>query len=168
MTLHNVLTAVVVAMLLFTAVQDVAVRTVSNRLTLILGVAGVALRLQDHTIVPAICIAALVFLTAFGCWTRGWLGGGDVKLLGATMLLVPPPYQVTILTVMSLAGGVISLIYLICRRWLSVVPGPRPRGVVRRAVRIELWRLGRGGPIPYAVAIATGAISALASEGLAQ
>ena len=168
MTLHNVLTPLVVAMLLFTAVQDVAARTVSNRSTLILGAAGVALRLQDHTIVPAICIATLVFLAAFGCWTRGWLGGGDAKLLGATMLLVPPPYQVTILTVMSLAGGVISLIYLIGRRWLSVVPGPRPRGMVRRAVRIELWRLGRGGPIPYAVAIATGAISALASEGLAQ
>ena len=168
LTLYNVLTPVVVAMLLLTAVQDVAARTVSDRSTLILAAAGVALRLHDYTIGPAICIAALVFLTAFGCWTRGWLGGGDVKLLGATMVLVPPPYQVTILTVMSLTGGVISLLYLICRRWLSVMPGPRPLGVVRRAVRIELWRLGRGGPIPYAVAIATGAISALASEGLAQ
>ena len=48
----------------------------------------------------------LVFLAGAFCWRRGWLGGGDVKLLAATAVLVPPSLVVNLLLDVALAGGV--------------------------------------------------------------
>ena len=150
------------------AVQDIVARTVSDRTTAALAVAGLTMRFFDGTIVITGVIAIAVFLAALACWYRGWLGGGDVKLLGATMLLVPPPHQVTVLVLMSLVGGAISAVYLVTRQWLRRPSGTRPSSFAGRVWRVEQWRLCRGGPIPYAVAIAAGAIGTLAQEGLAQ
>ena len=168
MTFHDALAVVASVLLIGAATQDVVARTVSDRSTALLASIGMVLRYRDGWLVATTCISILVFLTALACWSRGWLGGGDVKLLAAVMLLVPPPLQTTVLFVMAMAGGVLSIIFLITRQWLQVKSGPKPAAFVRRVVRIELWRLGRGGPIPYAVAIAAGALSALASEGMAE
>ena len=43
-----------------------------------------------HAEVAALSAAGIVFGVALVCWLRGWMGGGDVKLLGACALLVPP------------------------------------------------------------------------------
>ena len=168
MTLNNILTGGVGVLLVGIAAQDVVARTISDHMTAVLGVAGLTMRLLDGTVVIAGVIAIVVFLAALACWHRGWLGGGDVKLLGATMLLVPPPDQVTVLLIISLVGGAISVAYLVTRRWLHRPVGTRPSSFAGRVWRVEQWRLSRGGPIPYAVAIAVGAIGTLASERLAQ
>ncbi len=165
LTVHDVLVAVVVLLLLGAAVQDVVARTVSNRSTAVLGLVGILLRILDDTFLVTGAIAIVVFLSALAIWSRGWLGGGDVKLLAAAMLLVPPPLQVTVLVLMSLAGGGLSGIYLGTRIWLQTRSGARPQSFAGRVFRIERWRLSRGGPVPYAVAIAAGALGALASEG---
>jgi hypothetical protein len=40
-------------------------------------------------------------------------------------------------------------------------PAARPSGLVRRALRCELRRLRRRGPLPYAAAIAAGGVFAI-------
>jgi len=86
------------------------------------------------------------------------MGGGDVKLLGAAALLVPPGSTPALVMDVCLSGGVLSLVFLAARRRVAVPGRLCPRGLLARAVRIERWRLRRGGPLPYAVAIACGAI----------
>lgn len=168
LTFNDTLVVGSVVLLVGVAVQDIVARTVSDRATAALSVAGLTMRFFDGTVVITGVIAIALFLAALACWHRGWLGGGDVKLLGATMLLVPPPHQATVLVLMSLVGGVISVIYLVTRQWLRRPLGVRPSSFAGRVLRVEHWRLCRGGPIPYAVAIAAGAIGTLAQEGLAQ
>ena len=168
MTFNDILIVGSAVLLVGVAVQDIVARTVSDHTAVALSVTGLTMRFFDGTVAITGVIAIAVFLVALACWCRGWLGGGDVKLLGATMLLVPPPHQVTVLVLMSLVGGAISVVYLVTRQWLRHPPGTRPSSFAGRVWRVEQWRLCRGGPIPYAVAIAAGAIGTLAQEGLAQ
>jgi len=62
------------------------------------------------------------------------------------------------LLVTVIAGGALSLIYLVGG---VLVPRPqktRPQGFLARVWRTELWRLHRRGPLPYAMAIAFGGL----------
>jgi len=84
-----------------------------------------------------------------------------VKLLAAAALL-PPPAQVPDLVVgVALCGGLLALLVLALRPLVPRAAGPRPTGLFARAVRAEAWRLRRRGPLPYAVAIAGGALLTL-------
>ncbi len=104
----------------------------------------------------ALLASLAVFLVAALCWRRGWIGGGDVKLLGAAALLVPP-FQVPLMVgFVAFAGGLLALPYLATRGRLHVRNSARPIGLAARVLRAECWRLRRGGPLPYAVAIAAG------------
>ena len=40
-----------------------------------------------------------------------------------------------------------------------------PPGLLRRVLRVESWRIRRGAPLPYGVAIAAGAAFALIRPG---
>jgi prepilin peptidase CpaA len=62
----------------------------------------------------------------------------------------------------ALAGGVLALIYLGLRAVTPVRPnGVRPQRFLARLIRAERRRVRRGGPLPYASAIALGAICVL-------
>jgi len=152
------LVAVSILLLAVVALQDVATRTVSNRLVIVLAIAGASLRSLDGSLPAGLLAAAVIFAIATACWHRGWMGGGDVKLLGAAALLVPPGSTPALIMDVCLSGGVLSLVFLAARRRVAVPGRLRPCGLLARAVRIERWRLRRGGPLPYAVAIACGAI----------
>ena len=52
----------------------------------LLAAIGVLLRVGDGSFVNGIIAAALVFAICTACWLRGWMGGGDVKLLAAAAL----------------------------------------------------------------------------------
>jgi prepilin peptidase CpaA len=150
-------------LLAYAAVHDVAVRTVPNWLPAILLLLGICARLLDHDLLSGLLVAAIAFAVLFGIWVVGAMGGGDVKLWAATVLLVPPNWQpqFSFFVHVVLAGGLLALVYL----GLSLVV-PRPRATaegsrLRRFLRVEQWRIGRRGPLPYACAIAAGAIVAL-------
>ena len=143
------------------ALHDVVARTVPNSIPLILALLGVLARTMDGSLINGVAAAAAVFAIALFCWTRGWVGGGDVKLLGAIALAVPPYAVPTLVFVMGVTGGVLALFYLSARR---VVPAPaaaRPHSLIARALRAERWRIRRGGPLPYACAIAAGGMFVL-------
>ncbi len=88
-------------------------------------------------VVLQIGVAVLVFALFAGAFWLGQMGGGDVKLIGAIALWLPPMPLVWMLIVMSLVGGVLTLVMLAEKIWR------RPSGEVE---------------IPYGVAIAIAAL----------
>jgi len=150
-------------LLVAAALHDVAARTIPNWVSLALAALGVMLRSLHgwHELLTALLLGLVVFAIATFCWRRGWMGGGDVKLLGAAAVFVPPVHVGDMLLAVTLTGGVVGLIYLL-GRWLlskSVRPATaRPRNLFARILRIERRRLRRGGPLPYASAIAAGTL----------
>jgi len=143
------------------ALHDVALRTIPNAASIGLIVVGVALRLQYGGIGWSVLLAALVFAGAVFCWRRGWFGGGDVKLLAATVLVVPPLQVGSLLVLTAQCGGVLAVLYLILSRVVRRPAPGRPLGALRRILRAERWRICRGAPLPYGFAIAAGGITLL-------
>lgn len=156
------LTAGGMALLLAAGAEDFATRLVSNRLSLALALCGVGLRWREGALWIGLLAALAVFLAGAFCWRRGWLGGGDVKLLGAAALFVAPARIPALLLATSLAGGVLALLYLALAALPPAAPArPRAAWLPARLLRIERWRIRRHGPLPYASAIAAGAVFTL-------
>ncbi len=148
------------ALLLGAGLHDIAFRTVPNTLCAALLLCGLALRLFGADIWYGLLAGFIVFGICAIMWWIGWLGGGDVKLLGAASVFVPPGYVPELVLYTSLAGGVLAVAYLVAGK---LVPSPavqRPPTMLARIARCELWRLHRRGPLPYAAAIAAGGICA--------
>ncbi len=146
-----------VALFGLAATQDMALRLVPNAVPLAIAGLGATLRVLDNNLPIGLAAAAAVFLMAALCWRRGWLGGADVKLFGAGALLVQPNAAFGFVLASCLAGGVLAIGYWLLGRVTASPATERPSGLLRRIVRIERRRLRRGGPLPYAVAIAAGA-----------
>lgn len=164
--LHNVAVTCGVILLVAAALHDVAARTVPNCICGLVAVAGFVARLIDRNLPVSIAVALTLFVLSALCWRRGWMGGGDVKLLGAVALLVPPASVAILVVDVALAGGILAVTYLAL---YAIVPRrtvyrAKPRSVPARALRVERWRISRRGPIPYASAIAAGALFCLWGE----
>jgi prepilin peptidase CpaA len=166
-----------VAMLVVAALHDIVARTVPNGIAVGVAAAGViaqtALSLMGvGQLLISLPVAVAVFFLAALLWRRGLMGGADVKLFGASALLVPPMLVPSMVMCATLAGGVLALIYLVARRRaperlaLALPGGGRRLGLFARAVRVERWRLRRGGPLPYAVAIAGGVLFVMSHGGV--
>ena len=140
------------AILIVAAVIDVRTFTISNRLNLAVALlapvywASVALSPWPGIAVQ-IAAAATVFALLAAAFYAGMMGGGDVKLAAALALWFPPLFTVKFLVLMSLAGGVLTLVLLAWHR------------AQKREGRPE---------IPYGVAIAFGALAILAQRFLNQ
>ena len=102
--------------------------------------------------------AAFTFAFAFGLllFSRGLLGGGDVKLLGALALWFDLRGVLAMLVLTAIAGGVLALLLLAIRRLL-------PDALTSES---GILLLRRRGPIPYGLAIAAGALLAIRLHGV--
>lgn len=95
--------------------------------------------------------AGLVFAVGVPMFARGWLGGGDVKLLTAVALWCGLGDLPLLLVLMSLVGGGLVIVLMALRRALPATNEAAPRhGLLRR-----------NGPIPYGIAIAFAALLVL-------
>jgi prepilin peptidase CpaA len=123
-------------------------------------------------LLPALFSGGLVFAATWYCWQRGWIGGGDVKLLSACVLLVPPESVPELILSTATAGGLLALSYLILALLLrgngANVPAAlgqagsiRRLGLPRRIWRAERRRIHRGLSLPYSCAIAAGVLLTL-------
>lgn len=75
-------------------------------------------------------VALLVFCLFALAFVRGWMGGGDVKLLTALVLWLPWPAVVALLVIMSFAGGVLTIATIIHHRMKKAGGSPEiPYGV---------------------------------------
>jgi prepilin peptidase CpaA len=152
-----------VGLLLYAALHDIAARTVPNWLPLGVFLLGCAWRITDRSLVSGLIVAGATFAVLFAVWLLGGIGGGDVKLWPAAAMLIPPHVEseLDFFLRVFVIGGALGLIYLAL--WL-LIPKRRPAafmpraGLLRRIARAERWRIGRRGPLPYALAISGGAI----------
>lgn len=90
--------------------------------------------------VVQVAVAAAVFALFIGAFALGQMGGGDVKMIGAIALWFPLQPLVAVLIMMSLIGGVLTIVMIIDR-----------------------WKFKKTGPveIPYGVAIAIAGLIAV-------
>jgi len=146
------LMALLAAMLVWIAIVDVKTYTISNGLNIAIALlaplywwsAGVPLWPNAGMQVG---MAILVFLLFAGAFYLNAMGGGDVKLAAALALWFPPIDTVRLIVVMSLVGGLLTLL----------------------VVGIHRARKKEGRPeIPYGVAIAAGGLWLLAQRFLNQ
>lgn len=147
-----------VLLLLYAALHDIATRTVPNWVSVFLLVLGFALRLLQGGLLPALLACLMVFVAAAMCWRRGWMGGADVKLVAATALVVPPFAVPGLICAISLAGGVLIVVYIGLRAVVGKPSPVRPAGLLARMWRAERRRICRLETFPYASAIAAGAL----------
>jgi prepilin peptidase CpaA len=150
-------------LLVYAALHDIAARTVPNWLPLCLMLLGCGARLTDHSLLAGVAVALATFVALFGLWLAGTMGGGDVKLWAATALLIPPLLQpeLAFLFRVLLFGGALAILYLLLRFCVPRPRASRQGNRLRRIVRAEAWRIGRHAPLPYACAIAAGALATL-------
>jgi prepilin peptidase CpaA len=151
-----ILSLICIGLILAASLHDIAVRTIPNGLVLALAIAGIGMGATDGYLFGSLLAASGVFAVSALCWRRGWLGGGDVKLLGAAALGMPASSALTFVAAVAIAGGVLAAVYLVGRRFMPLSRSPRPKSMFGRAMRVERWRISRGGPLPYACAIAAG------------
>jgi prepilin peptidase CpaA len=149
------------ALLLLAAWHDVVSRTVPNWMPGLIACFGVAAAFADDRLLISLCLGLVIFVVAAICWRRGWMGGADVKLLGAVAIVLPPGMVASFAIAMSLAGAAHAIIYMLARGMVTPPPplpahDSRRRSLLERAMRAERWRISRGGPLPYACAIAFG------------
>jgi len=156
-----------VALLVIAAVEDVRARRIPNWLT-----AGVAALYPTYVLaspaaVPwleALAVAGAILVVGFLVFARGWLGGGDVKLIAAVSLWAGPEHMLLFALITGLAGGVLALATLSWQRLLG------PLGLHLEALGLL------GGPsagandpqpaptsLPYAIAIAAGGLAVAAN-----
>jgi prepilin peptidase CpaA len=147
-------------LLIVAAIIDVRTFTISNGLNLTVALLAplywwsIGLPLWPDAAIQ-VAVACGVFAVLAATFYMGMMGGGDVKLAAALALWFRPFTTLKILVIMSLAGGLLTLIVLALhkKRAKSPIPGDSP------AVKPE---------VPYGVAIAIGALWILAQRFLNQ
>ena len=155
--------------LVLAAWHDIVSRTVPNWMSMAIACLGLAAAYADGRLLTSVGLGLGIFIVAAMCWRRGWMGGADVKLLGSVAVVLPPGMVATFTIAMSLAGAAHAIVYMLARRVVTAppplapalasglaMPAVRRRSLRSRAWRVERWRISRGGPLPYACAIAFG------------
>lgn len=158
---------VMLVLLIFAALRDIVSRTIPDSIALLIAFTGAFARILDGPSALAISVgtASLLFVVLLITFYRGFIGGGDVKLMAALCIGLSPfdSYRFVIATAVS--GGVLAVAYLV----LSLSPrGPRKTRrtpLLRRIVAVESWRIRKRGPLPYGVAIAAGGAFVLLQPG---
>jgi prepilin peptidase CpaA len=156
-----------ILLLLYVAVIDIATRLIRHEICLTLALLGIASQFASQIHVTESLVAAtILLLLLLVVYQRGWIGGGDVKLLVALAMGLPLMGVIKLLTITTLAGGVLSLVHLMMRLLPYPKPAPAGSSLLRRVYAVERWRNLRQAPLPYGVAIACGGIWAVLSQGV--
>ena len=147
---YGLLGALAIA-LLIAAFTDIRSRTIHNWLNIAIAVsAPLFWWATELDLWPGVAMQVGVAIAAFavlaGLFALGWMGGGDVKLLTALALWIPPEAFLKRVVVMALAGGVLTIVM---GAW--------------HVTRRRKDRLA----IPYGVAIAFAALWVIGTEGSA-
>lgn len=152
---------VCVILALVAAVFDVIGRIVPNGLVLTLAITALTSAAADGHLTGSLISAPCLFVAALLCWQRRWMGGGDVKLIGAAALAIAPNMTLMFIAAVAIAGGLLAAFYLAAGRLMPARYSTRPTKLFARILRAERWRISRGGPMPYACAIAAGLLFAI-------
>jgi prepilin peptidase CpaA len=156
----ELLLGVLAILLIAAAIIDVRTFTISNGLNLTVALLAplywwsIGLPLWPDAAIQ-VAVAATVFAVLAATFYMGMMGGGDVKLAAALALWFRPFTTLKILVIMSLAGGLLTLIVLALHKKRAKAPIQADSPAVKPEV-------------PYGVAIAIGALWILAQRFLNQ
>jgi len=154
--------ALAASLLAAAALYDLGYRLIPDFLPGMLAGLAITARLAEgwSSLGVALLVSLVVFALLGFLALRGLIGGGDVKLGAAAALLVPVRSADDFVLATALAGGVLALLYLLAGLVLRARrrPSGRPASRLARIARTEAWRIRRGGPLPYGIAIAAGAV----------
>ena len=146
-----------IALFVAAAYGDIKSLRIPNPLALAVALLGCFRLIVIGDLSAALCTmgaSVMVFIVTFLLFSRGFLGGGDAKLLSATVLLVGYQDLLSFIFVMSICGVLVSLAILLIHRTLPLWLGPR------LAVLLPL-EPGAQPAVPYGIAIASGGIVTL-------
>jgi prepilin peptidase CpaA len=140
------------AMLLAACWCDLKARTIPNLLNLAIALLAIPFWWSlGLALWPDVAIHVGIAIAVFGlfaiAFALGAMGGGDVKLVAAIALWLPAQSVIALLFIMSVAGGALTLAFLIRHK------------LARAAGRVE---------IPYGVAIAFGGLWLISERFLNQ
>jgi prepilin peptidase CpaA len=161
------LALVMSTILLRAAWCDFVTRLIPDTLSLLLVMAGVLSRLVESASAVAVSAGAalLLFCLLTAAYSRGWLGGGDVKLMTALAVGFSPIDSYRFVVATAIAGGVLGILYLFLSRLPLSVRRSQRNSRLGRILAVEAWRIRRRGPLPYGVAIAVGGTFVLFHPG---
>jgi prepilin peptidase CpaA len=142
------------ALMAFAASSDLFTMTISNRLSLALAGGFFLLTIMTGMSLSAVgmhlAAAALVLTVSFGCFSQGWIGGGDAKLAAATALWFGFDHLLDYMVYAALLGGALTLLLLQFRKY------PLPYFLVSQPWAERLHEEGAG--VPYGIALAAAAM----------
>ena len=160
--LTEILLALLAIILVVAAIIDMRTFTISNELNATVALLAplywwsVGLPFWPDAAIQ-IGVAVAVFGALAIAFYIGMMGGGDVKLAAALALWFTPGSTVRFLVIMSLAGGLLTLVVLIRHRF-------KHRSTTSENSQKEVEKP----EVPYGVAIAIGALWILAQRFLNQ
>jgi prepilin peptidase CpaA len=143
----DIFSVLLIVLLVMASWTDIRTRTISNELNAAIAILAVIWwGFSGEPVWPDVAlrvgIALMVFAAFAGLFAIRMMGGGDVKMIAALALWLPLPELMTMLIVMALAGGAITLFLLIRHRWRQNEDRPE---------------------VPYGVAIAIGGVWVIAN-----
>jgi len=149
--IHTLLVAVFPIAMAYAAISDLTTMTISNKVSLALVLAFVALAPATAMGWQAFALhwaaGAAVLAIAFGLFALGWIGGGDAKFCASVALWIGWGLPlVEYLVVASVFGGALTLLILSYRQ--AVLPA----FVTRQPWLLRLHDAKAG--VPYGVALA--------------
>jgi prepilin peptidase CpaA len=158
--------ALQILLLLYVAMIDIATRLIHNEICLMLALLGILSQFAGPThIAESLIGATILFVLLLVVYERGWMGGGDVKLLVALAVGLPLAGMFQLLTATALAGAGLALMHLMMRHLPHPEPAPAGSSLLHRVYAVERWRHVRRAPLPYGAAIACAGIWTLLSHG---
>lgn len=115
---HIILLGALVVLLIIASVTDWRTRTIHNWLNMTIAIgAPLWWWVNELALWPDIAVIIAQAVIAFGIFAAmfalGAMGGGDVKMIGALALWFPPLQFLHLISVMAIAGGVLTLVMLI-------------------------------------------------------
>ncbi|HVH79067.1 MAG TPA: prepilin peptidase [Stellaceae bacterium] len=144
------------ALMVIAAVEDLRRLIIPNTLTLTLSLLWPFYLVAMPSlfgILGALGCALAVFLAGALCFSRGYLGGGDVKLLAVATLWAGPAGTIPLLVLTGVLGGMLALLLL-------MPPGAHFMTLARAKLGpVDAGaKFGATTPVPYGIAIAAAAM----------
>lgn len=160
---------ILVACLLAAAI-DVRTRRIPNALSIAVAALGLCFAATHGVFTVLVAVALMIATMLLGtfAFARGWLGGGDVKLLAAVTGCLGLADAIPFLFYTAVSGGVIGAAFAIAGRRLPSVLRSTV-GVLRPFAFEGTVAIAPERPImmPYALAIAAGTVVVALSHSIA-
>jgi prepilin peptidase CpaA len=152
-------------LLVVAAARDVATRLIPDAVPVAIALAGLAGRAMAGwpEAGTSLGVGLVLFALMLPLAMRGWLGGGDVKLISAMAIGLAPQAAWLFIVATVFTGGALGLAYILGRHIAPRSRVAHGASLPRRVLAVEAWRIRRRAPLPYAVAIAIGGLLVLFS-----